>query len=99
MFNIPKMDEIDYKIQAILDNQYEIELEQYWELTEEQRDKLANIISDIIIQNYKNDFSWLDFHCSVLDDRRMEAEYLQEYERADLIIRITNKLLNFINSK
>ena len=99
MFNILKMDEIDYKIQAILDNRYEIELEEYWQLEEEQKDKLSKFIFDFIISNYKNDYSYLDFHCSLLDDRRMEAEYLEDYERADLIIRIEKKLLNYINLK
>lgn len=90
------MKNIDYKIQAILEDKYEIELQEYWELTEEEKDKLIQLIVDMVIKNNKGDLNYLEYHCSVLDDRRMEAEYHQEYERADMINRIRVKLLEIL---
>jgi hypothetical protein len=90
------MNDIDYKIQAILDDKYEIELQEYWQLEEEQKDKLIQLIVDMVIKNNNNDLNYLEYHCSVLDDRRMEAEFHEEFERADMINRIRVKLLDII---
>ena len=91
------MNRIDYEIQLLLDNKYDIELEEYWKLTEEEKDSLTELIVKVLIKNNKVDANYFEYYCSLMDDRRMEAEHQNEFERADIISRIREKLMTFIH--
>ena len=90
------MNRIDYEIQLLLDNKYDIELEQYWSLTEEEKDSLSDLIVKVLIKNNKVDANYFEYYCAMMDDRRMEAEHQNEFERADIISRIREKLIKYI---
>lgn len=82
------------RVDILLDSKYDIELEDYWKLPEEDKQQLAHLVVQQVhkgVQNLDN----LPYHLSQLDDRRLEAEYYQEYERADIIRRIIERTIEF----
>jgi len=83
-----------HKVELLLDSKYDIELEEYWKFTEEDKDQLAEIIVKQIHQKVK-DLNNLPYHISQIDDRRLEAEEDQEFERADILSRILKKTIEF----
>jgi hypothetical protein len=82
------------KVDLLLDSKYDIELEQYWNLSEEDKNELVSLVVHQIHKGFKN-LDNLPYHLSQLDDRRLEAEEDQEYERADMIKRIIEKTIEF----
>jgi len=84
------------KIDLLLDSRYDIELENYWKLLEEDKEELAQLVVQQVHKGLKN-LNNLPYHLSQLDDRRMEAVEDQEYERADMIKRIIKKTIEFYN--
>jgi hypothetical protein len=82
------------KVDLLLDSKYDIELEQYWKLSEEDKNELAGLVVKQIHKGLKNLHN-LPYHLSQLDDRRMESEEDEEFERADMIRRIMEKTIEF----
>ena len=83
-----------YKVDVLLDSKYDIELEQYWDLSEEDKQELARLVVQQIHKGFKN-LNNLPYHLSQLDDRRMESVEDEEFERADMIKRIISKTIEF----
>ena len=83
-----------YKVDLLLDSKYDIELEHYWKLPDEDKDELAHLVVQQIHKGFKN-LNNLPYHLSQLDDRRMESEEDEEFERADIIRRIIEKTIEF----
>jgi hypothetical protein len=83
-----------YKVDVLLDSKYDIELEQYWDLSEEDKQELARLVVQQIHKGLKN-LNNLPYHLSQLDDRRMESVEDEEFERADMIKRIISKTIEF----
>jgi hypothetical protein len=84
------------QVDLLLDSKYDIELIDYWKLSEEDKNELANLV----VERVHKDLIKLDnlpYHLSQLDDRRMESEQYQEYERADIIKRIISRTIEFYN--
>ena len=84
------------KVDLLLDSRYDIELEDYWKLPEEDKDELAALVVKQVHKGFKN-LDNLPYHLSQLDDRRLEADEDQEFERADMIKRIIKKTIEFYN--
>jgi hypothetical protein len=82
------------KVDLLLDSRYDIELEDYWNLPEEDKDELAELVVKQVHKGFKN-LNNLPYHLSQLDDRRLEADEDQEFERADMIKRIIQKTIEF----
>lgn len=81
---------MEHKMNILLDSKYDIDMEQYWTLTEEDKNDLVNIIVEEIHKGIKNTND-IPYHLSQMDYRRMESEHQDEFERADMIKRIMNK--------
>ena len=84
------------KVDVLLDSKYDIELEQYWDLSEEDKEQLAGLVVQQIHKGLKN-LNYLPYHLSQLDDRIMESVEDEEFERADMIKRIIQKTIEFYN--
>jgi hypothetical protein len=82
------------KVDLLLDSRYDIELEDYWKLPEEDKDELAALVVKQVHKGFKN-LDNLPYHLSQLDDRRLESVEDQEFERADMIKRIIQKTIEF----
>ena len=89
------MNPIQYKIHAILDNRFDIDIEDYWELPEQDKEYITDIMVKEVLSLARNKRIDISFYLSELDDRRMESEYYQEYERAEIIKRIMDKTLKY----
>ena len=61
-----------------------------------EKDSLTELIVKVLIKNTKVDSNYFEYYCSMMDDRRMEAEHQEEFERADIISRIREKLIEYI---
>ena len=83
-----------FKMDFLLDSKYDITLEEYWNLSEQDKNELAQLIVQEIHKGFKNLHN-LPYHLSELDYRRLEAEEDQEFERADVIKRIIKKTIEF----
>ena len=83
-----------HKIDLLLDSKYDIELEEYWNLSDEDKNELAKLVVEQIHKGFRN-LNDLPYHISQLDDRRMESEEDEEFERADMIRRIMEKTIEF----
>jgi hypothetical protein len=83
-----------YKVDLLMDSKYDIELEQYWKLSDEDKNELAKLVVEQIHKGFRN-LNDLPYHISQLDDRRMESEEDEEFERADMIRRIMEKTIEF----
>ena len=83
-----------YKVDLLLDSKYDIELKQYWKLSDEDKNELAKLVVKQIHKGFRN-LNDLPYHISQLDDRRMESEEDEEFERADMIRRIMEKTIEF----
>jgi hypothetical protein len=85
-----------YKVDLLLDSKYDIELQQYWKLSDEDKNELAKLVVQQIHKGFRN-LNDLPYHISQLDDRRMESEEDEQFERADIIRRIMEKTIEFYN--
>jgi hypothetical protein len=83
-----------YKVDLLLDSKYDIELKDYWKLPEQDKNELAKLVVQQIHKGFRN-LNDLPYHISQLDDRRMESEEDEEFERADMIRRIMEKTIEF----
>jgi hypothetical protein len=83
-----------YKVDLLLDSKYDIELKDYWKLPEQDKNELAKLVVEQIHKGFRN-LNDLPYHISQLDDRRMESEEDEEFERADMIRRIMEKTIEF----
>ena len=83
-----------HKVDLLLDSKYDIELEEYWNLSEEEKNHLSKLVVQQIHKGFKN-LDNLPYHLSQLDDRRMESEEDEEFERADMIKRIIQSTIEF----
>jgi hypothetical protein len=85
-----------FKVDLLLDSKYDIELKDYWKFSEEDKEELAALVVQQVHKGFKN-LDNLPYHLSQLDDRRLEADEDQEFERADMIKRIIKKTIEFYN--
>jgi hypothetical protein len=83
-----------FKVDLLLDSKYDIELKDYWKLPEQDKNELAKLVVQQIHKGFRN-LNDLPYHISQLDDRRMESEEDEEFERADMIRRIMEKTIEF----
>jgi hypothetical protein len=89
------MNPIEFKIHVILDNKYDIETEDYWELPEEDKEYITEImVKEILLLSKKKRID-LSFYISEIDDRRLDFQEYEEYESAEITRRIVEKLSNY----
>jgi hypothetical protein len=91
------MTKVLYDILALLDNKYDIEIEEYWTLKEEDKNYLSKIISEKVIRENARDVNYIEFHSQMLEERIAEAEHQEEFERADILKRIQQKLFDYLS--
>jgi len=86
------MTRLSLDLKEMLGDRYDIEMEDYFKLTVEERDYLAKyVVSKIFITLIQNRES-LPLYQFLLQDRLFELEFNQEYELADLYQRIINEM-------
>lgn len=91
-----KMHKKLFRIIDALDNKFDIEIEQYFKLTKEEREELAQIISQSLLNN-SNKISYV-IHSYIVSINSLikQLEAAEEYEKCDLFRRIEKKLFDSI---
>ena len=77
----------------LLGDRYDIELEEYWTLTNEEKDNITEVVLSSIFHTLKQDINTLPIYIRLIDDRIKFSEYHQEYENAEIFNRIKKELL------
>jgi len=85
------MTRLELGITELLDDRFNIEIEEYWKLTEKDKNLLTNVVISSFIKNLTKAPHMVEFYLSMMEDRRMEAENANQFERAEIIHRIQKK--------
>lgn len=76
-----------------LGDKYDIDIEDYWDLSNEDKDKISIIVIQFIYGTLKHQIETLPIYIRLIDDRVKSAEYHEEYEQAEIFNRIKKELL------
>jgi hypothetical protein len=72
----------------LIDEKYNIELEQYWNLPEKDKDDISYLILSqisLVIEKHPESFNEFEY---ILINRIRETEMNEEYERAEILKRV-----------
>ena len=92
------MDSRLFKILLELEYKYDIEIKDYFKLTEEDRDYIATVVSNGLIQHWSSLPITIHSYLAVINRIIREAEYKEEYEKCELFFRIEKKLFDSIEN-
>lgn len=77
----------------LLGDRYDIELEEYWSLSDEEKDNLSNIVIQSIFTTLKREPATFPLYVRLIQDRVKIAEYHDQFEEAEIFNRIQKELL------
>jgi len=83
----------EQKIIELLDGKYQYETIEYFQLNEEDRDKIANTIMNDFFYNIKQDENYRNFYLEFVDFRIEEFIRQEKYEAVDLYERLKNQII------
>jgi len=83
----------EQKIIELLDGKYQYETIEYFQLNEEDRDKIANTIMNDFFYNIKQDENYRNFYLEFVDFRIQEFIRQEKYEAVDLYERLKNQII------
>lgn len=86
-----------FKVIDALDNKFDIEIEEYFNLSIEQREELASIISESLIKSAQNTKIIISSYIASIHNLIVQLEQQQEFEKCDLFRRIQINLINSID--
>lgn len=77
----------------LLGDRYNIDLEDYWSLSNEERDNITITVIDSIFNTLKRQPNSIPLYIRLIDDRLKFAEYHEEFEQAEIFNRIKKELI------
>jgi hypothetical protein len=77
----------------LLDDRYNIDIKDYWSLSNEEKDNLSNIVIQSLFAILKRQPETLPLYVRLIDDRVKLSEYHDEFEQAEIFNRIKKELL------
>lgn len=77
----------------LLGDRYDIEIEDYWRLSNEDKDNISAVIIESIFATLKREPATLPLYVRLMDDRLKYAEYHDEFEQCEIFNRIKKELL------
>lgn len=86
------MTNLDLNLEELLDDRFSVEIKDYWKLPESDKTLITKSIIRVLYPKIMKHRDYVMFYLSLLDERREHAEELEEFERADIIIRLQNKI-------
>jgi hypothetical protein len=87
------MTTLDLDLDSLLDDRFDIDLNEYWSLTEEQKNYITQVVITQVFKTLHIDPNTLILYLRLLDDRIYYSEYHEEYEYAEIYRRIKYALL------
>lgn len=82
-----------------LDYKYEVEVEQYFTLPESEKDEIATVIANALLQDSQHIRELVLNYIVNIQRLIKDYERIQSYEKCDLFQRIQNKLFDKIDNK
>ena len=86
------MTTLDIDLDSLLDDRFDIELNQYWNLKEEEKNYITHIVVTQVFQTLRREPNTLPLYLRLLDDRIDYSIYHDEYEYAEIYSRIRYSL-------
>jgi hypothetical protein len=77
----------------LLGDRYNIELEEYWSLTNEEKDNVTVVVLNSIFHILQRDQNTVPMYIRLIEDRIKYSEYHQEFEHCEIFNRIKKELL------
>jgi hypothetical protein len=89
------MTTLDIDLDTLLDDRFDIELKQYWNLTEDEKNYITDVVITQVFRTLRIDPNTLVLYIRLLDDRILYSVYHEEYEHAEIYKRIRYSLIPF----
>jgi hypothetical protein len=77
----------------LLDDRYNMDIKDYWSLSNKERHNLSIVVIESIFDTLKRQPETFPLYIRLIDDRVKLAEYHDEYEQAEIFNRIKKELL------
>jgi hypothetical protein len=77
----------------LLDDRYDIDIKDYWKLSDEERHNVSIVVIESIFATLKRQPDTIPLYIRLIDDRLKFAEYHDEFEQAEIFNRIKKELL------
>ncbi len=77
----------------LLDDRYNMDIKDYWSLSNKERHNLSIVVIESIFDTLKREPATLPLYVRLIDDRVKLAEYHDEFEQAEIFNRIKKELL------
>jgi hypothetical protein len=87
------MTRLDIDLVSLLGDRYDIQMTEYFTLTEEERTYLAKYVVSKIFLTLRQNPEYARMYEFTLQDRIDELTFNEEYEHADLYQRILNEII------
>ena len=84
---------LEFDLSDLLDDKYDIDINEYWTLTEEDKDHLTDIMVANILLQLTIAPEYYSQYIEQLNKRIEYAGNYDQYERADMLNRMRKKLL------
>jgi hypothetical protein len=77
----------------LLDDRYNMDIKDYWSLSNKERHNLSIVVIESIFDTLKRQPETFPLYIRLIDDRVKLAEYHDEFEQAEIFNRIKKELL------
>ncbi len=84
------------RFQELLKTNYNIPVEDYFTLTEEEREGLIDIVIEYYINNLIVNPDFIYLYLKIISDQISKAVEQDQFERADIMTRTKNRLSNLL---
>lgn len=80
------------KVDRLLMEEFDIPVEEYFNLTDRQRNKISIIITDKLLLGLLRDPYMAPYYVDTLRRQLVYAEFNEDFEKADMIYRLIKRL-------
>ena len=80
-------------LMELLDDRYNIDIKDYWTLSNEEKDNISTVVIQSFFATLKQQPETIPIYIRLIDDRVKISEYHDEYEQAEIFNRIKKELL------
>jgi hypothetical protein len=84
---------LELDVEELLNNKYNIEIDEYWKLPEEQKKLITETLFSFILVMFDNNPSIYTTYMNLLKQSIQLKSEMNEYEKADILLRLKEKIL------
>lgn len=83
---------LDFNLEFLVEERYEIPLNEYWNLSKEQKDELTEILYDIVFIILKQESVNYKFYMESLDESIELLTFNEEYEKVEILLKLKDRI-------